>query len=205
MIPSSDIAFTPTVKALQVERGSRAVYARMEENGGFQTDVTDDLAAFLETIDTAFLATANSLGQPYAQHRGGPKGFIHVVGKNTLAFADYAGNQQYISTGNLRENNKAFLFLMDYETRRRIKLWGRASVVSDKALIDRLMPQGYRARSDQAIVFDVDAWDVNCPQHIPRKIDASDVIRVVTPLQNRIKQLEAEIEALRRELKGKQT
>lgn len=159
MMASSDIAFTLTVKTLQAERGSRAGYARMEENGGFRTHVTDDLAAFLATVDTAYLATANSSGQPYAQHRGGPKGFLRMIGGNTLGFADYAGNRQYISTGNLAENDKAFLFLMDYAHRRRIKLWGRARVVADDpALIETLMPEGYRARPEQAVLFEMEAW-----------------------------------------------
>lgn len=165
MTPSSDIAFTPAVKALQAERGSRAGYARMEDNGGFQTRITGDLVEFLAVVDTAYLTTANSLGQPYTQHRGGPKGFIRAMGGNMLAFADYSGNRQYITTGNLAENDKAFLFLMDYANRRRIKLWGRAHVIADDpVLIRQLMPEGYRARPEQAILFYVEAWDVNCPQ-----------------------------------------
>lgn len=200
-IPSSDIAFTPTVKALQTERGSRAGYARMEEHGGFQTEVTADLAAFLATVDTAYLATVNASGQPYAQHRGGPKGFIRMIGGNTLAFADYAGNRQYVTTGNLADNDKAFLFLMDYAHRRRIKLWGRARVVTDDpALLETLMPEGYRARPEQAILFEVEAWDVNCPQHIPRKIDAADVAAAIERLEGRIAEVEAENEALKRQL-----
>lgn len=200
MIPSSDVAFTPTVKSLQTERGSRQGYLRMEQNGGFRTAVTDDLATFLATVDTAYLATVNALGQPYAQHRGGPKGFIRMIGDNTLAFADYAGNRQYITTGNLADNDKAFLFLMDYAHRRRIKLWGRARVVDDPALIETLMPEGYRARPEQAILFDVEAWDVNCPQHIPQKIDADDVAAAIERLTGRIAEVEAENEALRRKL-----
>lgn len=173
MHPSSDIAFTPTVKGIQAERGSRDAYARMEQRGGFRTEVTSDLVAFLATIDTAFLATATAEGQPYAQHRGGPPGFIRHLAGNTLAFADYSGNRQYITTGNLAENDRAFLFLMDYAQRRRIKLWGRAHVSDDPGLVARLMPDGYAARPEQAILFDVLAWDGNCPQHIPRKVDAA--------------------------------
>jgi predicted pyridoxine 5'-phosphate oxidase superfamily flavin-nucleotide-binding protein len=198
MAPSSDIAFTPMVKALQTERGSRASYAKIDERGGFRTAVTEDLTSFLEGIDTAYLATATADGQPYAQHRGGPKGFIRVVDETTLGFADYTGNRQYVSTGNLAENDKAFLFLMDYANRRRIKLWGRARVVSnDMALIDRLMPQDYRARPEQAILFEVLAWDVNCPQHIPQKLDADEVAAVVKRLELRIAALETENAALR--------
>ena len=196
--PASDIAFTPTVKAIQTERGSRAAYAKMETRGGFRTQINDDLVAFLAGVDTAYLATSNASGQPYAQHRGGPKGFLRVVDSRTIGFADYTGNKQYISTGNLLENNKAFLFLMDYARRRRIKLWGRARVVADDPeLIARLMPEGYRAKPQQVILFEVEAWDTNCPQHIPQKLDATDVAKVVSRLEARIADLEAENATLR--------
>jgi predicted pyridoxine 5'-phosphate oxidase superfamily flavin-nucleotide-binding protein len=196
--PSSDIAFTPRIKAIQAERGSRMNYARMEERGGFRTELTDDLAQFLAGIDTAFLATANAAGQPYTQHRGGPKGFIKILGPKTLGFADYKGNRQYITTGNLAENDRAFLFLMDYAHRRRVKIWGRARVVADNdALVERLMPEGYEARPEQAILLEVEAWDINCPQHIPQKIDAGDVEQVVLQLQAKIARLEEENAALR--------
>jgi predicted pyridoxine 5'-phosphate oxidase superfamily flavin-nucleotide-binding protein len=196
--PSSDIAFTPRVKAIQAERGSRSNYARMEERGGFRTELTEDLAQFLAGIDTAFLATANAAGQPYTQHRGGPKGFIKILGPKTLGFADYKGNRQYITTGNLTENDRAFLFLMDYAHRRRVKLWGRARVVADDdALVARLMPEDYEARPEQVLLFEVEAWDINCPQHIPQKIDGADVARVLGELQERVAALEAENVALR--------
>jgi len=198
--PSSDVAFTPTVKAIQRARGSREALARIEERGGFRTDVTADLRAFLATVDTAYLATSNSLGQPYAQHRGGPKGFIRVIDDHTLGFADYAGNRQYVTTGNLAENDRAFLFLMDYAHRRRIKLWGRARVSDDPAVLARLMPDGYRAKGEQVILFDVDAWDVNCPQHIPQKFDAADVGEAIARLESRIAALEAENAALKARL-----
>jgi len=141
--PSSDIAFTPRIKSIQAERGSRTNYARMEERGGFRTELTEDLAQFLAGIDTAFLATANEAGQPYAQHRGGPKGFIRIIGPKTLAFADYKGNRQYITTGNLAENDRAFLFLMDYARRERLKLLGHARVLDAREhpdLADQLSP-----------------------------------------------------------------
>lgn len=196
--PSSDIAFTPRIKAIQAERGSRANYARMEERGGFRTELTEDLVQFLTRVDTAFLATANAAGQPYAQHRGGPKGFIRILGPRTLGFADYKGNRQFITTGNLDENDRAFLFLMDYAQRRRVKIWGRARVVADDdALVERLMPAGYEARPEQAILFEVEAWDINCPQHIPQKIDAGDVEQVLVQLQARIARLEEENASLR--------
>lgn len=205
MTPSSDIAFTRTVKALQAARGSRGAYAKMEERGGFRTAITADLAEFLSGIDTAYLATVNAAGQPYAQHRGGPKGFIRVIDQATLGFADYTGNRQYVSTGNLAENDKAFLFLMDYANRRRIKLWGRARVeADDRHLIDRLMPEGYKAKPEQAILFEVTAWDINCPQHIPQKLDAADVAAAMGHLEARMAALEAENAVLHEQIKGMQ-
>jgi predicted pyridoxine 5'-phosphate oxidase superfamily flavin-nucleotide-binding protein len=191
--PSSDVAFTPAVKAVQERRGSRRAYRRMEERGGWQTRVTPDLAASLAERDSAYLATANAAGQPYVQHRGGPKGFIRVLDEKTLGFADYVGNRQYISTGNLTENDRAFLFLMDYAQRRRVKIWGRARVVADDPkLLVRVMPEGYDARPQQAILFAIEAWDVNCPQHIPQKFDAADVAASVEKLEHRIGELETE-------------
>ena len=179
---SSDVAFTPTIKAIQTARGSRESYARMEARGGFRTGVTDDLAAFLEGVDTAYLATANAAGQPYAQHRGGPKGFIRVMGPSLIGWADYTGNRQYITTGNLAENDKAYLFLMDYARRRRFKLWGRARMTDDPEAHRRLMPEDYRAQRRAGDPVRDQAWDVNCPQHIPQKIDAADVAAALAPL-----------------------
>ena len=199
--PSSDIAFTPAVKAVQSRRGSRVAYARQEARGGFQTAIDERLALFLADVDTAYLATANSAGQPYAQHRGGPKGFIRMVDERTLGFVDFTGNRQYITTGNLLENDRAFLFLMDYAHRRRIKLWGRARAVQgDEDLTGRLMPEGYRARAEQVILFEVEAWDVNCPQHIPQKLDAADVALALSEQKARIDALEADNAALRQQI-----
>jgi uncharacterized protein len=198
---SSDIAFTPSVKAMQERRGSRRSYAKLEMRGGFRTAVTPDLAAFLSQVDSAVLSTANGLGQPYAQHRGGPKGFIKVIDDTTLGFADYSGNKQYITLGNLAENSRAFLLLIDYATGRRIKLWGHARVVDDDAeMVRRLMPSGYDAKPEQVIVFSIAAWDINCPQHIPQKFDAADVAKALEESQARIAALESEIAALRRAL-----
>ena len=196
--PSSDIAFTEAVKTVQSRRGSRNTYARMEARGGFRTEIAPDLVQFMSQVDTAYLATTNSLGQPYVQHRGGPRGFIRVVDPQTIGFADYSGNRQYVTTGNLAENDRAFLFLMDYANRRRIKLWGRARVVEgDEALVAKLMPADYAARPEQAILFTVEAWDVNCPQHIPQKINAEDIAEAVGGLRQRIAELEAENARLR--------
>ncbi len=196
--PSSDIAFTPAIKAIQVARGSRDHYAQIEADGGFRTRIDADLSQFLAQVDTAYFVTANAAGQPYAQHRGGPKGFIQVIDEATLGFVDFAGNRQYVTTGNLSENASAFMFLMDYAHRRRIKLWGRGRVVTDDpALIARLMPKGYRARAEQAILFTLTAWEQNCSQHIPQKVDLADVAGSMQHLEARITELERENVALK--------
>lgn len=199
--PSSDVAFSDAVKAVQVRRHSRGMFERLEARGGFRTGVTPDLVAFLASVDTAYLATASAAGQPYAQHRGGPKGFIRALDGTTLGFADFAGNRQYVTTGNLHENDRAFLFLMDYAARRRVKLWGRARVVEgDAALLARLIQEDYPARPEQAILFQVEAWDVNCPQHIPQKLDAADVAGALQALEERLAAVMAENARLRAEL-----
>ena len=196
--PASDIAFTPAVKAIQRRKGSRENYAAMEENGGWETTVTPDLAAFVAQQRSLFLATANAQGQPYIQHRGGPPGFLQVLDDTTLAFADYRGNRQFVTLGNLCENPRAYLFLIDYALRRRIKIWGTARVVEDDgALVARLMPEGYRAKSEQAILFTIAAWDSNCPQHIPQRFEAEDVARALGEKDGRIAELEAEVARLR--------
>ena len=194
----SDIAFTPAVKAVQERKGSRKGYARMEAKRGWQSAVTDDLAAFIAERDSFYLGTASADGQPYIQHRGGPKGFLKVVDAKTLAFADFTGNRQYITAGNLSENDKAYIFLMDYANRRRIKIWGRARVVVDDAeLLERLANAGYEAVPEQAVVFEIEAWDVNCPQHITPRYTEREVASLVGPLQARIAELEAQVTALR--------
>ncbi|HOB44577.1 MAG TPA: pyridoxamine 5'-phosphate oxidase family protein [Zoogloea sp.] len=195
---ASDVAFTPTVKAIQSRKGSRGAYARMESQGGWATAITEELAAFIAAQTSIFLATANAQGQPYIQHRGGPPGFLQVFDEHTIGFADFNGNRQYISSGNLAENPKAHLFLIDYSTRQRIKLWGTARVVEDdKTLIARLMPANYRAKSEQAILFTVAAWDANCPQHIPQRLEAGDVAKALQSRDRRIAELEAEISRLK--------
>ncbi len=193
----SDIAFSPAVKAMQERLGSRAAYARMEDKGGWRDRVTPELAQFLAERDSFYLATASADGQPYIQHRGGPRGFLKPLDEKTLAFADFGGNRQYISAGNLSENDKATIFLMDYAGRRRIKVWGRARVVEDdEALLARLADPAYGAKPERAIVFTVEAWDVNCPQHIVRRFTEEQVNRIVAPLNHRIARLEAELAAL---------
>jgi predicted pyridoxine 5'-phosphate oxidase superfamily flavin-nucleotide-binding protein len=193
----SDVAFTPSVKAVQERKGSRPAYARMEQRGGWQSRITPDLAQFIAAQTSVFLATANADGQPYIQHRGGPPGFLHVVDETTIAFADFAGNRQFITQGNLADNPKVHLFLIDYAHRQRVKIWGEARVVEgDSALIAQLMPKSYRARPEQVIVITVTAWDANCPQHIPQRFEAADVAAALAERDRRIEALEAEIRRL---------
>lgn len=196
--PSTDIAFSPAVKAVQERRGSRTTYARLEQKGGWDTKIDAVLAKFIAGMRSFYLATASKDGQPYVQHRGGPPGFLRVIDETTLAFADFAGNRQYITTGNLAENPRAVLFLMDYLHRKRVKIWGQARVVeNDPELIERLFPEDYRARPEAAILFTVEAWDANCPQHIPQMVFAEDVAAAIEAPNERIAALEAENARLR--------
>jgi len=195
--PTSDIAFTPAVKALQERNGSRAGYARMAEKKDWHDTVTPDLAAFLAERDSFYLASASAEGRPYIQHRGGPKGFLKVLDDKRLAFADFGGNRQYISAGNLSENDQAAIFLMDYPNRRRLKLWGRARVVEDDPeLLARLVEPGYKAKPERAFLFEVEAWDVNCPQHITPRYSEAEIAPALAKLQARIAELEAEVKRL---------
>jgi predicted pyridoxine 5'-phosphate oxidase superfamily flavin-nucleotide-binding protein len=193
----SDVAFTSSVKAVQERKGSRPAYARMEQRGGWQSRITPDLAQFIAAQTSVFLASANADGQPYIQHRGGPPGFLHVLDEKTIAFADFAGNRQYVTQGNLADNPKVHLFLIDYAHRQRVKIWGEARVVEgDSTLIAQLMPEGYRARPEQVILLTVTAWDANCPQHIPQRFEAADVAAALAERDQRIEALEAEIKRL---------
>jgi predicted pyridoxine 5'-phosphate oxidase superfamily flavin-nucleotide-binding protein len=194
----SDIAFTPSVKAEQARRGSRAQFERVERMKGWPSTITPDLAAFVAGARSFYLATASADGQPYVQHRGGPKGFLRPLDDKTLAFADYGGNRQYLTVGNLAENPKAFIFIMDYVRARRVKLWGAAKVVEgDDALLSKLTDPQYRAAPERAIVFTLEAWDRNCPQHIPRMLPFEDVTAAIGRLEQRIGDLEAENARLR--------
>ncbi|MER8801316.1 pyridoxamine 5'-phosphate oxidase family protein [Mesorhizobium sp. M0998] len=195
---TSDVAFTPTVKAIQARKGSRQAYARVEERGGWQAAITPDLAAFIEAQTSVFLSTANADGQPYIQHRGGPAGFLTVLDERMIGFADFSGNRQFITQGNLSDNPQAFLFLIDYAHRQRIKIWGTAQVAEgDAELTAKLMPQDYKARPEQVILFTVSAWDSNCSQHIPQRFEAADVAAALGERDKRIERLEQEIARLR--------
>lgn len=193
--------FTPAVQRAQAERGSAAQYERRVAEG-FPSTVTPELATFIAEQDTAFLATASADGAPYVQHRGGPKGFIKVIDEKTLGFADYRGNRQYITVANLSENDRAYLFLLDPARKQRVKLWGRARVVEDDpALVERLFDHGYKARPERAILFTIEAWDVNCSQHITARFTEADIEEAFAAVQaksaERIAALEAENARLR--------
>lgn len=198
--PSSDLAFTGSVKREQEKRGSRAQYQRLEAKGGFRTAITDDLRAFLAERDSFYLGTASAAGRLYIQHRGGPKGFLQALDERTLAFADFAGNRQYVTLGNLAENDRAFIFVMDYALQQRVKLWGRARVVEaadEPAQVQRLAHPAYKARVERAILFLVEAWDSNCRQHILPRYDEATVARLVAKMTDRIEELEAEVARLK--------
>lgn len=200
----SDIAFTPAVKAIQADKGSRSAYARVEQGQGWQTTVTPELTAFLADLDMFYLGTSNAEGQPYIQYRGGPKGFLKVLDQDTLAFADFSGNAQYISVGNLDDNDKSFIFLMDYASRRRIKVWGTAEYVDDDPqLLARLTDNEYGGRVERAVVFRIHAWDANCPQHIKPRFTEEDLAPMVEQYQRRISELEAEVHQLKQPQVGR--
>lgn len=199
--PASDVAFSESVKAVQTARGSRGQFAARDADGGWKTEISDDLAGFIGEVTTCYLATASADGQPYVQHRGGPAGFLRVIDRQTIGFVDYKGNRQYITTGNLKDNDKVHLFLMDYENRRRVKIWGTARIVEgDGELAARLFPHGYRAKWEQVILITVAAWDINCSQHIPQMFHASDVAATVQTFQARVKELDDEITRLKARL-----
>lgn len=199
--PISDIAFTPAVKNAQQKNGSRSAYARMEQRGGWNDRVTPALSEFIAARDSFYLGTASADGRPYIQHRGGPKGFLKVLDDRTLALADYAGNAQYISMGNLSENDKAFLFLMDYPNRHRIKLWGRARFIQDDPqLLDKVRDPEYPGRAERVLVFDLEAWDVNCSQHIQQRFTPDEMQAATRALNRRLRELEKENASLRKML-----
>ena len=196
--PISDIAFTDSVKAIQQRMGSRKQYERMETTGGWDNAIPKDLAEFIGERDSFYLATANANGQPYIQHRGGPKGFLKVLDERTLAFADFAGNRQYITIGNLSENKQAFLFLMDYPSQTRVKIWGTAEVVeNDPRLVKQLSDPSYKGKPERVIRFHVEAFDINCRQHIQPRFTQAEIAELVEPLRARLAELEAENQALK--------
>lgn len=194
MTGPEDVMFSPAVKAEQARLGSRTAF----EGRQWNTEITDDLRQFLAAIDTFFMATASADGRPYVQHRGGPPGFLKTIGSQTLAFADFAGNRQYITLGHLKENDRAYIFIPHFATQQRLKLWGRARVVEgDIELMERLVDPAYKAKPARAIVFTLEAWDINCRQHIVPRYSEAEIAPAVDKLAQRIKELEEEVERLK--------
>ena len=194
MSDPEDVLFSPAVKAEQERLGSRPMF----ENREWKTEITDDLRQFLAAIDTFFFATASADGRPYIQHRGGPPGFLKTIGSHTLAFADFAGNRQYITLGHLKENDRAHIFILHFATQQRLKLWGRARVIeNDTELMERLVDPAYKARPQRAIVFTLEAWDVNCNQHIIARYSEAEMAPAVNKLIARIRELEEEVARLK--------
>jgi uncharacterized protein len=195
--PASEVAFTRSVREAQARKGSRHVY----EDAEWRIAITEDLVAFLAQQRSVFIATVNADGQPYIQHRGGPPGFLKVLDEHTIGFADLRGNRQYITTGNLKDNDRAHMFVIDYAHQRRVKIWGTARIVEDDPdLIASLAVEGYRGRPEQAFLFRVEAWDINCPQHIPQRFEAEDVQRILAERDRKIAALESEVATLRQQL-----
>ena len=193
----SDIAFTPAVKAIQKEKGSRKAYAKMEQGKGWRTKVTPDLEEFLSELDMFYLATANRAGQPYVQYRGGSPGLLKVIDERTLGFADFGGNRQYITLGNLYDNPQAFIFLIDYMNARRVKLWGEARVVEGDPVLEKtLRDPNYPGKVERAILFRIEAWDINCPQHIHQRLPQTMVAPIIEELQEKVRALETRLAAV---------
>ncbi|MEB3358029.1 MAG: pyridoxamine 5'-phosphate oxidase family protein [Synechococcales bacterium] len=190
----TQIAFTPTVKAIQEKYGSREMYTRMEEAGPDNDTLIPRVAEFVQARDSFYMGSVNQNGWPYIQFRGGPAGFLKVLDEKTLGFADFGGNCQYLSIGNFADSDRTFLFLMDYANRRRLKIWGRARVEYDRPdLLEQLKVPGYPAEVERAILIHVEAWDWNCPQHIPLKYSEDEVAAMMAPLQARIQELEGQL------------
>ena len=192
----SDIAFSPTVKDYQEKEGSRFSYQKVAESRDWQNTITDRLRSFVANRDSFYLATVNKDGQPYIQHRGGPKGFLKVLDDHTLGFADYSGNRQFISAGNLQDSKKVSLFLMDYPTRSRIKIWGEARIIQkDDKLMEQLKDDDYKAINERAMIITLKAWDVNRPQHITPRYTLEELEPQIGALKDRIKALEVKLES----------
>ncbi|WP_412553462.1 pyridoxamine 5'-phosphate oxidase family protein [Shimia sp. MIT1388] len=192
----AEIAFTEAVKRHQEEAGSRASYARMAAREDYNNRLGPHEAQFIAARDSFYMATVSETGWPYMQHRGGPAGFLKVLDERRLAFADYRGNRQYVSLGNLSQNDRVSLFFMDYPNQTRLKLLGRVRVIApeEEALLAQLSPrEGYRARVERGFEITVDGFDWNCPQHITPRYSRAEVEGEFLRLQNRIRELEEQL------------
>ena len=189
----TDLAYSKSVKAMQRHLGSRERNVELEREPR-NTEVNESLSAYLAERTSILFATAAKSGWPYVQHRGGPKGFVHTLDRHTLAFADYPGNKQYITLGNLAENPRAPILAIDHAQRQRVKVWGEAALVEDdRDLLDALMPEGSAVYLTRAIRFRVVAWDINCPSHIPQLFTLEEVEAASTAMLARIAELEAQL------------
>jgi uncharacterized protein len=189
-----EIAFTPLVKKAQEQRGSRLTYEKYIQNGAANDTITPEIEEFIVQLDGFYLGTVSSSGYPYIQFRGGTPGFLKVLDEKTLGFPDFKGNVQYITVGNLSGDDKAFLFLMDYRHRKRLKVWGRAEYIEgDATLLEKLRLPNYPAEVERAILFHVEAFSWNCPQHIPIRYSEQEVAEMLNPLQTRIAELEQQL------------
>jgi hypothetical protein len=200
----AELMFTPAVKAVQAEQGSREAYARFEEPGAPARDrFTEREAAFIAARDSLYMASVSETGWPYVQHRGGPTGFIKLLDDHTLGFADFRGNRQYVTVGNLRSDDRVSLFLMDYPNRRRLKIMGRARIIepSDAATFARLRDD-YDAKIERGMIVTLEGFDWNCPQHITPRFTEEELADALAPVRERMQALERENAALRAELAG---
>ncbi len=192
----AEIAFTPTVKAVQTQHGSRQAYSRMEAiQEAHNQSLTGAEAGFIAARDSFYMATVGETGWPYIQHRGGPTGFVRVLDERTIGFADYRGNRQYVSVGNLMTDDRVSLFFMDYAHRTRLKLLGRARLIDagDYETLARLEVPDYRARIERGFLITVEGFDWNCPQHITERFTLDEIRTISAPLTARIAELEAEL------------
>jgi predicted pyridoxine 5'-phosphate oxidase superfamily flavin-nucleotide-binding protein len=197
----AEIAFTPTVKSVQAAMGSRDAYAKREARP--DSDPRDTLGenerAFIEARDSFYMATVSETGWPYVQHRGGPVGFLRMLDAKTIGFADYSGNRQYVSVGNLLKDDRVSLFLMDYANKARLKILGRVRLIDadDRETLDKLIAPGPKARIERGMMIAIEAFDWNCSQHIPDRYSEADVRQVVSAMQDKIDALEDELKRLK--------
>lgn len=194
----ADIVFTDTIRSVQGKYGTRDFNARLEKSDR-TPDLDENIISFIQSRDSIYFATATADGRPYIQHRGGEPGFIRVIDTKTLGFAEYPGNKQLITTGNLAENPHAYMFLMDYPNRQRIKLWGRAEIVDDPDFVKSVADEiPGRHQPERALRFHIDAWDINCPKYITPRYTEAEVARATEIMRSRIAELEAEVAKLKR-------
>ena len=189
----AEIAFTPTVKAEQERSGSRRSYARMEEGDAHHDRPGAREAAFIAERDSFYMATVSETGWPYIQHRGGPAGFVRILDDKTIGFADFAGNRQYVSVGNLQTDDRVSMFFMDYPNQTRLKLLGRVRLIeaSEAKLLELLQVPDYRARVERGMIITMEGYDWNCPQHITPRFTQAQVLSMVAPLRDRVAELES--------------